>query len=308
MASSSIKLIDTLEWAKRFIFQRQTASGNNNEPALTSANTILQTILGAPFAWRWNRTVTGFLCVPGQQDYTLFNWKAGATVTVGTVLLDSNGNSQQATAVVGVTGGTYPTWNTVTGHTTTDGGVTWTNNGPVGLSGGSISYNFGWMETVSVKAQNPNGGSLSWKAIESSICLDLDSAASRPHHIAAQLDDGQGNITFRLMPVPDQAYPVSITIQQKPTLLTSLNQSWAPIPDEYSHIYNWGLLSLLYMYADDPRFQLAGQKFIAHLLSTHQGLTQTEINIFLNNWQYLTGQQITNPSTIQQGYSARGSS
>ena len=61
------------------------------------------------------------------------------------------------------------------------------------------------------------------------------------------------------------------------------------------------------MYADDPRFQLAGQKFIAHLLGTHQGLTQTQINIFLNNWQAVTGQQITNPMTIQQGYSGRSS-
>jgi hypothetical protein len=306
MASSSIKLIDTLEWAKRFIFQRPTAQGKNNEPALTSANTILQTILGAPFAWRWNRAVTGFLCVPGQQDYTIFNWNASTQVALGTVFLDNNGNSQRVT-VAGTTGSSYPTWNPTSGQTTTDGGVTWTNSGAVGLSGGVISYKFGWMETVSVKAQYQNSGEFAWKAIESSICLDLDSAQSRPHHIAAQLDDGQGNITFRLMPVPDQAYPVSITIQQKPTLLTSLNESWAPIPDEYSHIFNWGLLSLLYMYADDPRFQLAGQKFIAHLLSTHQGLTQTQINIFLNNWQYLTGQPITNTSTIQQGYSARGS-
>ena len=49
MASSSITLGRTLEWAKRFVFQRPTANGNYNEPALTSANTILQTILGAPF-------------------------------------------------------------------------------------------------------------------------------------------------------------------------------------------------------------------------------------------------------------------
>ena len=120
-----------------------------------------------------------------------------------------------------------PSWNVTTGQTTTDGTVTWTNNGPIGLSGGSETYNFGWMETVSVKALLPNSGTYEWKAIESSICLDLDSVRSRPHHIAAQLDDGQGNITFRLMPVPDQAYPVSITLQQKPTLLTGLGSTWS---------------------------------------------------------------------------------
>ena len=305
MASSSIKLIGTLEWAKRFIFQRPTAQGNYNEPALTSANTILQTILGAPFAWRWNRAVTGFVCNVGQQDYTIFNWQASAGVAVGTVLVDSNGNSQCCTTA-GTTGSSFPSWNVTTGQTTTDGTVTWTNNGPIGLSGGSQAYNFGWMESVSIKALEPNTGVYAWKAIESSICLDLDSARSRPHHIAAQLDDGKGNITFRLMPVPDQAYPVSITLQQKPVLMTGLNSTWAPIPDEYSHIYNWGLLSLLYMYADDQRFQLAGQKFVAHLLSAHQGLTQSQINIFLQNWQAVTGQQITNQAEINQGYSGRG--
>ena len=305
MASSSIKLIQTLEWAKRFIFQRPTAIGNFNEPAITSANLTMQTMLGAPFSWRWNRVVTGFICTPGQQDYTIFNWTAGSTVKVGTVLLDSNGNSQKVT-VGGTVGGIIPVWNTTTGLTTTDGGVTWTNSGPVGLSGGSVSYNFGWMETVSVGTTYQNTGAYVWKEIETSLCLGVDSQRSRPHHIAAQLDDGQGNITFRLMPSPDAAYPVSISIQQKPTLITSLNSTWAPIPDEYGHIYNWGMLALLYMYADDPRFQIANQKFIGNLLSAVQGLSQTQINIWLNNWQAVTGQQVTNFSAIQQGYQARG--
>jgi hypothetical protein len=97
-------------------------------------------------------------------------------------------------------------------------------------------------------------------------------------------------------------------VQQKPVLVSSVNSTWTPIPDEYGHIYNWGLLALLYMYADDARFAVANQKFVANLLAANQGLTDTERNIFLNDWQTISGVMQTLPSTIQVGYKGRESS
>jgi hypothetical protein len=304
--SSSIKLIQTLEWGKKFVFQRQSVIGNYLEPAISSANTILQTILGAPFSWRWNRVITGFICTIGQQDYTIFNWKAATAVTIGYVLVDSNGNSQAVTTA-GTTGSTLPSFSNTTGNTTSDGTAVWTNKGNIGIGVSSLSqtYSFGWTETASVKITNANTGQLEWKEISSELCLALESAQSRPSKIAAQIDSGDGNITFRLMPVPDKAYPVSITMQQKPPLFTGTQQTWSPIPDEYSHIYNWGLLSLLFLFADDPRFQMANQKFVAHLLSASQGLTETQINIWLSRWQQVTGDPMTKANTIQQGFTGR---
>jgi hypothetical protein len=74
MASSSTNtLLRTIEWTKKLNFGRRSAIGNFLEPAMTSANTVMQTMLGAPFAWRWNRVVTGFITTPGQQDYTLLS-------------------------------------------------------------------------------------------------------------------------------------------------------------------------------------------------------------------------------------------
>jgi len=305
MAASSITLLQTIEWAKRFIFQRRTNFGNFNEPAISSANIVMQTILGPPFAWQWNRAVTGFICTPGQQDYTIFNWVLDSPVQIGYVLVDSNGNSQSVTTP-GTTGSTVPTWNTVTGQITTDGTAVWTNNGPIGLSNGSTSYNFAWIETVSVKTCQSSSNTFNdWKEISPKVCLGTESGRARPHSIAAQFQDANGNITFRLMPVPDKSYPVSIAIQQTPPLFTELSQSWSPIPDRYSHIYNWGFLSLMFMFADDARFQFANQKFIAHLLSSNHGLTETEINIMLNNWQAITGQQIVKSTDIQQSFTGR---
>ena len=306
-SSSTISILNTLEWIKRFTFLRPSAMGSFLEPALTSANTIVQTILGPPFFWRWNRVVTGFVTKVGQQDYTIFNWKPTFAINLQYVLVDSNGYCQACTTA-GTTGSTIPSFNATPTGTTGDGSAVWTNMGSINTPV-STTYNFAWIETVSIQVINPQTAAVRWKQFSPKITLALDESQARPGFIAAQLDNGQGDITFRLMPVPDQVYPVSITVQQQPPVFTGasggINQTWAPIPDEYSMIYSWGMLALMLLYADDPRFQMANQKFVASLLSTHGGLNQTEQNIFLNNWQALTGQPVILQSGNQQSFQGR---
>lgn len=303
--SSTISLLNTIEWVKRFNFRRPMALGNFLEPAVTNANIVLSTIVGPPFVWRWNRVVTGFITTPGQQDYFLFNWSPLFNVTEGAVTVDDAGNSQQAT-VSGVTNATAPSWNHTQGGTTTDGGVTWLNLGSIGTPV-SQTYSFGWVETSSVQQTiNPSPLQTKWIEMESKICLGLDSTVSRPRFISAQGDDGQGNITFRLMSPPDAEYPVAITLQQKPTIFTKLSDTWSPVPDEYSRLYNWGFLALGWLFADDPRFATANQKFVTQLLSTNEGLSETEKNIFLGNWEMITGQPVFNQNRMAQGEQSRG--
>lgn len=298
-ASSSISLLSTMEWAKQLNFNRSAGLGNSLEPALTSGNLVLQTIVGAPFAWRWNRAITGFITVSGQQDYTIFNYTALTPVKLGWLTVDNAGNCQKCTTA-GTTASSTPSWNHSLNGTTTDGGVVWTNQGSINAEA-TGSYTFGWIETSSVQ-----DGNSKWFEMSSKLCLGLESSTSRPQYIAAQSDDGLGNVTFRLMPTPDAAYPVAITVQEKPPLFTSLNQKWSPIPDEYSRIYNWGFLAQVWLFSDDPRFGMANQKFIASLLAASEGLTQTQINIFLNSWQAITGQPMVNSNTVSQGTQARG--
>lgn len=303
-ASSTITLLQTQEWAKKFNFNRASAMGNFLEPAMTSANTVLQTIVGAPFAWRWNRAVIGFITAANQQDYTVFNYQHTTAVKLGWFTVDDAGNSQKCTTA-GTTGSSTPSWNHTLAGTTTDGSVTWTNMGPLGNNEVTGSYSFAWMETSSVLETTVNNGSR-WVAMNLKLVLDLEGKTARPTNIAAQSDDGLGNVTFRLNPVPGIAYPVVITVQQKPPLFTKTSQTWAPIPDEYSHIYNWGFLSLMWLFADDPRFGTANAKFVSALLGSNQGLTETQLNIFLQSWQAITGVPIANGIAMQQGYQARG--
>ena len=299
--AATLSLANTVAWSKSFIANLDPSVVTGNEPAVTSANLVKQTILGPPFIWRWNRVNTGFVAASGIQDYVLGNWLASTPFPLNALIVDTNGNSQQVTTS-GSTGASQPTWNGSTSGTTTDNGVTWTNLGPI--PGAASSYSFNFIETASV--QDTTLSPAKWFEINTNLCLGLDSSQARPREIAAQKDDNAGNITFRLMPVPDKTYPISLTLQQKSTLFQSVSDKWAPIPDEYSYIFNWGFLALMFMYNDDPRWAVANQKFVGALLGAQQGLTETERNIFLNNWEAVTGQQAQNAIRMQQGNQARG--
>lgn len=299
---STIQLGNTLTWASMLNFGRNATIGPSNEPAITCANTILQTMLSAPFAWRWNRAVTGFITVPGQQDYLVLNWTAGKQVQTGWQTVDSNGNAQVVTTP-GTLGVSSPTWNAIKGQVTPDGTAVWTNLGSL-VTSVSTNYRLGWIETASAYNPTAKVGN-SWKEITTQLCLALDAEQGRPEFVGAQSDDGQGNVTFRVAPAPDQAYAVAVTVQQTAPLFASTTQTWSPVPDEYSRIYNWGLLALLWLFADDPRFQEANQKFVSQLLGASEGLTETQRNIFLNNWQAVTGQPVSNSLAKNQGFQAR---
>lgn len=299
--ASTITLAKTINWAKGFIANIDSTVNTGSEPAVTSANLIKQTILSPPFKWRWNRVTTGFIATAGIQDYLLSTWTNASSFALNTVIVDTNGNCQQVTTA-GISGGSAPTWNVNTGASTTDNTVIWKNLGAV--YGASSTYNLGYIETASVLdiGAIPN----KWYSLDNITTLSLESKQGRPYHISPMKDDNVGNITFRLMGVPDKAYPINITLQQKPSLFALTTDTWGPIPDEYSYIYNWGFLTLMYMYFDDPKWAATNQKFVAALLSAQQGLTITERNIFLNNWESLTGQMSQDSIKQTQGNQARG--
>ena len=56
-------------------------------------------------------------------------WTANRAYVSGNQVVDANGNLQQITTAGTSSSNVYPSWNTTTGGTTTDGGVIWTNEG-----------------------------------------------------------------------------------------------------------------------------------------------------------------------------------
>lgn len=216
---STITVQQTLTWLQAFVLQRPTftVNGATNEPALTSANKILASMVAAPFRWNWNRAqiLTAFTTIPGTSDYTL-----------------------------------------------------------------SVP-NFGYLEkaTLFLAGRTPD----TTFELEVFPILASDTNQNEPAKISAVIDDGAGNITFRLLPVPDNAYIGSLTIQKSPTLLTSLSQTWSPVPDKYAHIYEQAMVAHMQGMYNTQAYFSGMELFFRMLVAAAEGMTESEKALFLED-------------------------
>ena len=204
------------------------------EPALSSAALVLQTVLGAPFAWPWNRAILNY--TTAVQDY----------VYAGLNTFDH-------------------------------------------LEGGSVV---------------PSAGGKSLELMVRTI-LQQENQQGRGYYLSPLIDDGQGNITFRLSPAPDQSYDITAIFQKKAPTIASLAQTWAPIPDQLNFIPQWGFLAMMSLIGNDARFNEYNAKFITGLLGAQGGLTELERNIFLANWTRVMAQLQGNQLATSERYKAR---
>ncbi len=87
--ATTLHISDTLAWTYAFLVGRPTSGvgGFANEPALTSANYTMQSILAPPFKWEWNRkkVFPAITTVAGTSDYVValsdYGWLEKATLT-----------------------------------------------------------------------------------------------------------------------------------------------------------------------------------------------------------------------------------
>jgi hypothetical protein len=297
-------------------FNRSPVIGNSLEPALTSANMVMQTILGPPFSYWWNNKELTFACnttptvssaitnvvvTASEVTITVANtFHAGDIVLVSGLVTATWLNGQLLTLdTANATTVTAPVNNKVTYASTPDtvGVLTAQTTQDYAIAAPSFSH----IEHASVldTTKTPS----KWWALQVKDNLGLDSTLARPSFISPHTEDGNGTVTFRVMPAPAANYPVGVHVQLAAPLITSINQTWSPMPDYMRYIYSWGFLALIWAFADDSRFQIANQKFTAGLLARAEGITEEERNIFMNNWEALTGQQ---QMKTQQGTQARG--
>lgn len=146
--------------------------------------------------------------------------------------------------------------------------------------------NFGFLEGGSVvDAQGQ-----SWE-IEVKQVLHTDASQARPRWCSPLIDDGMGNITFRLSPGPPQGLMTgTLMYQRRAPVLMSLGTTWSPVPDDRTNMCQWGHLSLMSLIGNDARFNSYNQKFVTAVLSSHGGLTAMERNMFIANWMTTVSQ------------------
>jgi hypothetical protein len=205
------------------------------EPALSSAQLVLSTLLGPPLVWPWNRSILAFASGTNQ-DYQALGLNDWGFLEGGTVQPVSGGKSME---------------------------------------------------------------------LQVKLVLHSDQSNARPYYCGPLLDDGAGNITFRLNPSPDQNYNVKLIYQRKTPRIQSLAYTWAPVPDDLAYIPMWGFLAMMSLIGNDARFNEYNQKFVTAVLSAQGGLTDLERNIFIGNWMRVASQITSTQMATQERFRAR---
>lgn len=316
--ASTITINGSIGWAQSYGGYKALTIGVNNEPAITSANIVLQTLLNPPFVWNWNRSTVSFLTTAAVQDYkqavAAFGFIEKASYTQGASVTNTSLTTNVATytavnsfvagnlvTVVGATNNVV--FNVIAQPILSANGTTFT----VAITHANIS---GASEAAAIAANvSPGAAGVAGAVSEiSNISMVLGSGAEQgtPTFIAPQIDDNAGNITFRLLPIPDQVYYVTVTFQNSAALISSPAATWAPLPDKYSSIYQWGFLSLCLSYFGDAKWEAANRKFVTMLLGVAEGLTEEQKNTFQTAWLNSISEVSATSFKTQQGVQSRG--
>lgn len=218
------------------ILKNQPLMVSNFEPALSAANLVLGTMLGAPCRWRFNR--------------------AAFTITIN-----------QA------------------------GGTDYTKTIP----------DFGFLET-----QWLQDGTGNIYELNGATALARSSSVGRPTRIAAEFDDNQGNLIFRLDRIPNAAYTLCGDYQKSAPLIIAPASPWGVVPDSFNYIFNWGFLAVMSLLINDSRFPIFENYFIARILGAQDGLSDQERNIFMANWMGISQTLVRSQGAVNSGVAARG--
>jgi hypothetical protein len=305
--ATTLTVAQTMAWAQAFGLGRVLNAYLNNEPALTSANMVLMTIIAPPFTWNWNRSSVSFLTTANVQDYTQ------AVSTYGNIEKVSYVPAATITNVVG--SGTVATITaanafivgnlvTITGLAHTAFNVT----NAVITSATATQFTFASVTSQSTTADSGTAVSGSMAEITNVVnVLGAGAEIGTPNSFAPQVDDNAGNITFRILPVPDATYQITVVFQKAiPAIISSTSTTWAPVPDKYAYVYEWGFLALMAAYFQDSKWASYNQKFVAALLGIAEGIEEDQKNIFQKAWlNSMTEVQLAG-SKEQQGTQAHG--
>lgn len=267
-----------IDYARTFDFTVPTVglAGYSDEPALSFANDIMQTILAKNNPWKWNSyQVPIFYSQPYQQDYptsisaNTMGWLESATFTdinnpAGTPTFHVQPILQcvarlQPTYVLGVpsevcwimnrnaqtgswpgaavtytnpllTQGGGPGSNPLTAITDTNGNIqVVTTYGTTGLAQPS------WPAANAAAGTITNDGSAVWTVQD-------------PNGVAFRLN--------ALASFGSNVWQFNITFQERAPLMTSLTQSFSPIPDDLQYLIKQGFLAFCYKKADRKTFQV----------------------------------------------------
>lgn len=305
----SIQLSSTIGWAQTFVNYLPLTIGTNNEPAITNANNIKSLFLSVDVGpWSWNRAKISFQTVLGQQDYVesvlsasvpIFGYLETATYQPAATITNVAGSGTIATITAAnafIAGNLV----TITGLTNTVFNVT---NAAI-LTASATQFTFASTYSLSSTADSGlalSGNIIQFDDVKNTEPLSESSNLQEPATVSVQYDDGAGNITFRLMGVPNGQYNVILNFQMASQPFTGTSSTWSPIPDRYDYIFNRGFLAETLEPVDAQRAALEKQRFIMSLISIAEGMTLSQKLIFMAQYLNIDAQTAAKMLGVQQG-------
>ena len=311
--ATTITVQNTIDYAQCFNQFRPMNIGANDQPVITAANLLLMTILSPPFAWNWNRNSVSFLTTIGVQDYAIpaptfgfiekASWVPAANIINVTVLNNvATYETEQPLGPAFVAGAFV----TVTGCVSSIYNVNLAQITSVSPNSFSVATTL----SAGSQIQSPTAVAINGSRTEISQMMNVlgdGNEQGTPANISPQIDNNEGTITFRTLPLPDQIYQIVIIFQNRiPALISGLSNTWAPIPDHYSHIYQWGFTAMMLAYSGNPMWQQFNSKFVTSLLGVAEGLSQEQKNIFQATWLASLTEISSTAQKAQMGNQAKG--
>jgi hypothetical protein len=308
MASDSLQ--STINWALTFIQYSPLQAGLGNEPAVSIASMIRGSLFNAGIGpWFFNRNSTTLNLTATAQDYTAtipdFGFIEKCTV------VDDQGNAKELKDVY--------------------------NNKPL-----SVNSEQARPAAISVESNDGATQSFRFSAIPdrtytATVIYQKKAQPFGPYFISSVAAAVSGNTTYTGVFDP-LSFPTGAT-----AVITGFNQavnngsfvvvsssantlvvanaagvveaditgyaanfSWAPVPDYYRDIYNNLFLSEAMALVDDARAQIYRARGVAAFLAKAQGLSDTQKNVFVQQWLARTSESMINSLSVQQGVGARG--
>ena len=163
---------------------------------------------------------------------------------------------------------------------------------------------FGFLEKATLT--DTNGKIWEIKDIRNNEPLGDSTTEARPNTVAVQNDDGSGNFIFRFSAVPEAVYDVGLIYQKAPVKFLATTDSWAPIPDSFSDVYNNLCLGYYMDSCQDGRAPQYIARGVAGLLARSQGLTSMDKALFAQAYMNFNMQEVLNQLKTQQGQQAQG--
>ncbi len=306
-------LITTIAWAQPYIQYSPLTAGTGFEPAASIASMIQNSILNPPMTWSWNRFEDSTQMTQiGRQDYSYsltnfgFLEKASLTDSQGKIweIKDIYNTQSLSKSAVQQRPSAVAILNYISGNNFTlrflgvpDQVYT------INLTYQGLAIQFSSFKVTSA-ANTANGNTVYTGIFTPSSFATGDQASFSG--FTNDANNGVFTIVSSTSTLLTVANPAGI-LETPATVAMVIDVSWAPIPDQYSDIYNNLFLSEAFQaVSEDAEAARYRQRGIAALLAKSEGLTEVQYNAFLSQW--LTREDVIAASALrtQQAGQARG--